>query len=66
MGSLLIATGVLMYTWISGVHYSFLRRRGVSLHSSSDYSPDILFKALIWPLLHLTPEYESTPQDLVE
>ena len=66
MGSLLIATGIFIYTWISGVHYTFLRRQGVSLQSSANASPEILFKALIWPLLHLVSDHEPVMQDFVD
>lgn len=55
-----------MYTWISGVHYSFLRRQGDSLQSSSGISADLMFKALIWPVMHIENGYDSTIQDVVD
>ena len=62
MGSLLIATGIFIYTWISGIHYSFLKRQDASFEAP----PELIFKSLIWPLLHITPTYDPVVQDIVE
>lgn len=63
MGSLLIATGVLIYSWISCAHYSFLRENSDSSSDAKTKSPDIILQSLIWPLLKFHP---SLTEDLEE
>ena len=55
MGSLLIATGLLMYGWISCAHYSFLKESSDNTKQKIK-SPNLLLQSLIWPVLKFHPD----------
>lgn len=49
MGSLLIATGCLMYCWISCAYYAVLKRQPSEKVATASVHPQILLRAILWP-----------------